>query len=92
MEPLSALEEGVLRLSGPSPSCHPGTSADHDKVSAEYRQGSSVFVEKIRILEGLYGSMRRTRGDGNCFFRSFMFAYMEGLVRSNNLPERNRLG
>ena len=26
------------------------------------------------------------------FFRSFMFAYMEGLVRTNNLPERNRLG
>ena len=51
-----------------------------------------MFVEKIRSLEGQYGSMRRTRGDGNCFFRSFMFAYMEGLVRTNNLPERNRLG
>jgi hypothetical protein len=57
---------------------------------AEYRQGSAVFLEKIRSLEAVYGCMRRARGDGNCFFRSFMFAYMEALVRSGDLAERNR--
>jgi ubiquitin thioesterase protein OTUB1 len=59
-------------------------------VCAEYREGSSVFREKIHSLENEYGSMRRTRGDGNCFFRSFMFAYMEQLVKKNDLTERNR--
>ena len=49
-----------------------------------------MFVKKIRSLEAQYGSMRRTRGDGNCFFRSFVFAYMESLVRSGDLAERNR--
>ena len=28
--------------------------------------------------------MRRTRGDGNCFFRSFIFALLETLVVSND--------
>lgn len=59
-------------------------------TAAEYRQGSSVFRDKIRSLETQYGSMRRTRGDGNCFFRSFMFAFMEQLVQNNDLSERNR--
>lgn len=59
-------------------------------MGAEYRQGSFVFREKIRSLEMQYGSMRRTRGDGNCFFRSFMFAFMEKLVQDNDLTERNR--
>lgn len=59
-------------------------------MGAEYRQGSFVFREKIRSLEMQYESMRRTRGDGNCFFRSFMFAFMEKLVQDNDLTERNR--
>lgn len=93
VEPLSALEEGALLLCTPRISATlPLPWADKAWVAAEYRQGSSVFVEKIRSLDGQYRSMRRTRGDGNCFFRSFMFAYMEGLVKTNNLPERNRLG
>ncbi|KAK9909324.1 hypothetical protein WJX75_000535 [Coccomyxa subellipsoidea] len=60
-------------------------------LEEEYRQGSAVFRDKIRSLEMQYGSMRRTRGDGNCFFRSFMFAFMEQLVQNNDIPERNRV-
>ena len=49
-----------------------------------------MFLAKIRKLETLYKSIRRARGDGNCFFRSFIFAYMENLVHTADLTERNR--
>ncbi|BDA42024.1 Ubiquitin thioesterase OTUB1 [Coccomyxa sp. Obi] len=68
-----------------------GTVEPLSALEEEYRQGSFVFREKIRSLEMQYGSMRRTRGDGNCFFRSFMFAFMEKLVQDNDLTERNRV-
>ena len=35
---------------------------------------------------------RRARGDGNCFFRSFCFGYLEGLLRSSDSAERDRCG
>ena len=57
---------------------------------AEYRDGSSVFRDKIHGLEQQYTSIRRTRGDGNCAFRAFIFGYMEQLVNTNDLQERNR--
>ncbi|KAK9815200.1 hypothetical protein WJX73_010822 [Symbiochloris irregularis] len=57
----------------------------------EYEDGSAVFLQKISTLEEKYQAIRRTRGDGNCFFRAFIFAYMEDLVQSNSLQERNRV-
>ena len=50
----------------------------------EYAGGSAVFSAKIEQLARSYGWMRRTRGDGNCFFRSFIFALLETLVAGNN--------
>lgn len=47
---------------------------------AEYANGSQVFLDKISSLQDAYGSMRRTRGDGNCFFRSFIYRYLEWLL------------
>ncbi|KAK2996598.1 hypothetical protein RJ639_045508, partial [Escallonia herrerae] len=29
-----------------------------------------------KVLNEKYAGIRRTRGDGNCFFRSFMFSYL----------------
>ena len=58
--------------------------------AAEYQAGSAVFITKIKSLEVMYNSIRRARGDGNCFFRSFVFAYMEHLVHRADLTERNR--
>lgn len=34
---------------------------------------------------------RRTRGDGNCFFRSFLFGYLEHLLLCGDVAERDRL-
>jgi hypothetical protein len=37
-------------------------------------------------------SRRRTRGDGNCFFRSFLFGCLEGLLlQDDGGAERDRL-
>eukprot|EP00884_Botryococcus_braunii_P008440 jgi/Botrbrau1/17598/Bobra.0166s0037.3 len=62
-----------------------------DSLAKEYEHGSQVFLLKIRDLEAKYASIRRARGDGNCFFRSFIFAYIENLVKSNDIQERERL-
>ena len=34
-----------------------------------------------------YKTLRRTRGDGNCFFRAFAFAYLEMMLTDkSDLP------
>ncbi|KAH9698374.1 OVARIAN TUMOR DOMAIN-containing deubiquitinating enzyme 1 [Citrus sinensis] len=53
--------------------------ADKEPLSAlasEYQSGSPILLEKIKVLGEQYAAIRRTRGDGNCFFRSFMFSYL----------------
>ena len=36
--------------------------------AAEYELGSFILLEKIKMFDQQYASIRRTRGDGNCFF------------------------
>lgn len=57
---------------------------------AEYANGSQVFLDKISSLQSMYGSMRRTRGDGNCFFRSFIYRYLEWLLLQQQEEECQR--
>ncbi|AQK51504.1 Ubiquitin thioesterase otubain-like [Zea mays] len=45
-------------------------------LAAEFQSGSPILQEKIKLLGEQYGALRRTRGDGNCFYRSFMFSYL----------------
>jgi ubiquitin thioesterase protein OTUB1 len=60
-------------------------------LEAEYASGSPVFTAKVAALARGYDAVRRTRGDGNCFFRAFLFAYLEGLVARRDLEERDRV-
>lgn len=39
-----------------------------------------IFLKKIKHLSSQFPSFRRTRGDGNCFFRAFGFALLEALI------------
>jgi len=39
-----------------------------------------VYQQKIRHLNTKYTRLRRTRPDGNCFFRAFAFSYFESLI------------
>lgn len=48
---------------------------------------SPGFVPGIKYLASKY-SIRKVRGDGNCFYRSFLFSYLEELLtlyNSNNI-------
>lgn len=49
-------------------------------LAAEYESGSATFQEKIEHLSSDYSAIRRSRGDGNCFFRCFLFALLEHLL------------
>lgn len=60
-------------------------------LEAEYKFGSPILLEKIKVLSKEYGAIRRTRGDGNCFFRSFMFSYLEHILESQDQAEVHRI-
>ncbi|KAF9618985.1 hypothetical protein IFM89_002980 [Coptis chinensis] len=60
-------------------------------LAAEYQSGSPVIQEKIKILGETFAAIRRTRGDGNCFFRCFMFAYLEHILESQDKAEVDRI-
>ncbi|KAF9649555.1 cysteine proteinase [Thelephora ganbajun] len=52
-------------------------------LRAEYKEGSRSFVDQIDYLisQG-YVSIRRARGDGDCFYRSLAFGFIENLLNS----------
>lgn len=52
-------------------------------LNAEYL-GDEVFTSKIQDLAGKYKFLRRTRPDGNCFFRAFAYAYLEHLMSNKD--------
>ncbi|EIM84270.1 cysteine proteinase [Stereum hirsutum FP-91666 SS1] len=60
--------------------------APMDVLRAEYENGSQSFVKQIDFLKGHgYAGIRRTRGDGDCFYRSLAFAYIERILTSEDL-------
>lgn len=42
--------------------------------------GDDVYQKKIKDLASKYKAMRRTRPDGNCFFRAFSYAFIENIL------------
>ncbi|KDP23263.1 hypothetical protein JCGZ_23096 [Jatropha curcas] len=60
-------------------------------LAAEYQSGSPILLEKIKVLGEQYAAIRRTRGDGNCFFRSFMFSYLEHILQTQDRAEVDRV-
>lgn len=50
-------------------------------INTEYKEEYSMpgFIPGLQYLSTKY-LMRKVRGDGNCFYRSFLFAYLERLV------------
>ncbi|XP_075151587.1 ubiquitin thioesterase otubain-like isoform X1 [Haematobia irritans] len=58
-------------------------------LNAEYL-GDAIFTSKIGDLSAKYSYMRRTRPDGNCFFRAFAYAYLEHLISNKEDYEQFR--
>jgi ubiquitin thioesterase protein OTUB1 len=54
-------------------------------LRSEYENGSAMFLKQIDwLIANGYDSIRRSRGDGDCFFRSLGFAYVEDLLKSTD--------
>ncbi|EPQ55743.1 cysteine proteinase [Gloeophyllum trabeum ATCC 11539] len=52
-------------------------------LRAEYENGSASFTKQIDYLVSQsYTGIRRTRGDGDCFYRSLAFRYVERLMNA----------
>ncbi|XP_022655073.1 ubiquitin thioesterase OTUB1-like [Varroa jacobsoni] len=49
-------------------------------LESEYASDDTIYQEKLRDLESRFGFIRKTRPDGNCFFRAFGFAYLESML------------
>lgn len=52
--------------------------------------GDEIYKAKVKDLARKYSSLRRTRPDGNCFFRSFGFALLENLYHDKSNYESFR--
>eukprot|EP00252_Welwitschia_mirabilis_P025812 TRINITY_DN8218_c0_g1_i1.p1 TRINITY_DN8218_c0_g1~~TRINITY_DN8218_c0_g1_i1.p1 ORF type:complete len:339 (+),score=69.16 TRINITY_DN8218_c0_g1_i1:110-1018(+) len=61
------------------------------KLATEYEEGSVIFKDKIEALAKSYSAIRRTQGDGNCFFRAFMFSYLERIMEAKDEAEVKRV-
>lgn len=48
-------------------------------LEQEYAK-DDVYLSKAKVLAQKYSYIRRTRPDGNCFFRAFSYAYLEKLI------------
>lgn len=66
--------------------------SDLQKISildCEYSD-DPIYKSKVTDLSSKYKSIRKTRPDGNCFFRAFAYAYLEYLVRNKEDYEQFR--
>ncbi|KAM9787091.1 ubiquitin thioesterase OTUB2-like isoform X1 [Syngnathus typhle] len=60
--------------------------SDREDVSVLFEQ--QKHSRKCQELSGLFSSVRRVRGDGNCFYRAFCFAYLESLMHDVKALQR----
>ena len=51
-----------------------------ESLLSEYAAEDHVYRSKIADLQAIYGTMRKTRPDGNCFFRAFAFSLFSHLL------------
>ena len=61
-----------------------------EELKNDYQTDDHIYRSKIEDIEKHYDHFRRTRPDGNCFFRAFGFAYFESLLNENNKEELDR--
>ncbi|XP_074064755.1 ubiquitin thioesterase OTUB1-like [Macrotis lagotis] len=54
----------------------------------EYAADDSIYQQKIRDLHQKYSYIRKTRPDGNCFYRAFGFSHLEALLEDSKELQR----
>ena len=58
-------------------------------LESEYTE-DDVYMSKAKALAQKHSFFRRTRPDGNCFFRAFSYAYLEKLIGNKEEYEKFR--
>lgn len=58
-----------------------------DQLLTEYPEDQEIYRSKILDLKNSYDAMRKTRPDGNCFFRAFGFSLFQSLLRSTSATQ-----
>jgi len=58
------------------------TTNANDDTSNDQQQQVAGFIKGANYLCTKYKSIRKIRGDGNCFYRGFMYSLCEQLLRS----------
>jgi len=58
-----------------------GEKEDLSTLEQQY-DSDDIYRQKVQYLTSKYKHIRRTRPDGNCFFRGFAFAYLERLLEN----------
>ncbi|KAL6844083.1 hypothetical protein ACP4OV_025756 [Aristida adscensionis] len=55
----------------------------------EVDQGNAIIMQKIMLLNEKYQCFRPIDRDGNCFYRAFIFSYLEQVLAIKDDSERN---
>eukprot|EP00960_Hanusia_phi_P017173 505456-Hanusia_phi.AAC.1 len=68
------------------------TKQDFSSLEAFYAAGddNEIFLRKLREIQATHGAMRIVRGDGNCFYRAYMFAIYESTLGKADEARRVR--
>lgn len=59
-----------------------------DVLKRDYADADDVYQTKLNDLFARYSHVRRTRGDGNCFYRSYGFKILEACLNDLKLLEK----
>ena len=62
-------------------------------MSRDHSSAAEAVTEATTTSEGECGgisNIRRTRGDGNCFYRAFIYGYLEQIVRRKDASEAKK--
>ncbi|TFK12078.1 protein atonal-like protein 7 [Platysternon megacephalum] len=55
----------------------------------EYAEDDHIYQQKIKDLLKKYSYIRKTRPDGNCFYRAFGFSHLEALLEDSKELQRS---
>jgi len=59
-------------------------AANNDDGTTDEQHQSAGFIQSAQFLSMKYTSLRRVRGDGNCYYRAFLYSLCEHLLLRNN--------
>jgi ubiquitin thioesterase protein OTUB1 len=73
-EGLTAVEQEIADGVAAQPLIGPPESFE---VLTEQLKGNEAFLRKLPNVAARYAALRRVRGDGNCFFRAFIYSLLQ---------------